>query len=67
MVTAEVLLNTLKTEGKEFLQFFTIICFDECHHTNLDHPYNKIMQLYLDIKLCQPTTPELPQVSILSY
>lgn len=44
-LTAKKLVNTIE---KGFLKAsdFTIIVFDECHHTDLAHPYSELMNLY---------------------
>lgn len=44
------------------LSTFTLIFFDECHHTMKNHSYSTIMKMYMDIKL-GPQPTELPQVA----
>ncbi|KAI1905223.1 hypothetical protein AGOR_G00013910 [Albula goreensis] len=43
------------------LSTFTLIFFDECHHTMKNHAYSAIMRMYMDIKL-GPDPSELPQI-----
>ena len=64
VVTAQILLNALK-EGKiESVLEFSLIVFDECHHSNKQHMYNEIMSRYLDLKLRENVdSSKLPQVS----
>ena len=62
VVTAKVLHNTLKQKEIDSIQKFSLIVFDECHHTQSDHPYNEIMHLYLDAKLNGVPVESLPQV-----
>lgn len=50
MVTAQILLNALR-DGIVSVTDFSLMVFDECHHTNDNHSYNMIMNRYLDIKL----------------
>ncbi|KAL3863075.1 hypothetical protein ACJMK2_004852 [Sinanodonta woodiana] len=63
VVTAQLLLNSLM-EGKiKSITQFSLLIFDECHHCHDDHAYNKIMQLYRDIKLTpEADTSSLPQI-----
>ncbi len=49
-LTAQKLINTLNENHFE-LSDFDILIFDEVHHCDLDHPYNKIMLIYLNEKL----------------
>ena len=50
LFTAQSFLNFL--EKKTFaLEQYTLIVFDECHHTDLKHPYNEVMLRYLHLKL----------------
>ena len=62
MVTAKVLHNTLKQKEIDSITKFSLIVFDECHHTQSDHPYNEIMYLYHDAKSTGIRTESLPQV-----
>ena len=43
VVTPQIFLNNLR-RGYFSLKEYSMIVFDECHHTNEDHPYNLIMQ-----------------------
>ncbi|KAJ8261274.1 hypothetical protein COCON_G00169970 [Conger conger] len=43
------------------LSTFTLIFFDECHHTMKNHSYSAIMKKYMDIKL-GPEPTKLPQI-----
>ncbi|XP_072176791.1 ATP-dependent RNA helicase DHX58-like [Diadema setosum] len=49
MITAQVLVNAL-IQGQFRLSDASMIVFDECHHTTLNHPYNEIMRQYLKDK-----------------
>ena len=62
VVTAQLLVNALMSRDVEITQF-SLLVFDECHHTNVKHPFNRIMHYYLDIKLGENTKHKaLPQV-----
>ncbi|KAH3787131.1 hypothetical protein DPMN_165251 [Dreissena polymorpha] len=63
VVTAQVLVNALKTGHIQSLTQFSLIVFDECHHSNKQHMYNEILWKYIEMKL-QPGTDvaALPQV-----
>lgn len=66
VVTAKVLHNTLKQKEINSITKFSLIIFDECHHTQLEHPYNEIMHIYFDAKTADKVEAEaLPQVSLL--
>ena len=50
VVTAKVLHNTLMQKDIDSIQKFSLLVFDECHHTQSDHPYNEIMHLYHEVR-----------------
>jgi ERCC4-related helicase len=60
VITAQILVNALAV-GDVQIEDFTLIVFDECHHSHAKHPYNQIMAHYLDLKL-EGRHRELPQV-----
>ncbi|KAL3863071.1 hypothetical protein ACJMK2_004848 [Sinanodonta woodiana] len=63
VVTAQLLLNSLMEGEIKSITQFSLLIFDECHHCHDDHAYNKIMQLYRDIKLTpEADTSSLPQI-----
>ncbi|KAL3863069.1 hypothetical protein ACJMK2_004847 [Sinanodonta woodiana] len=63
VMTAQLLLNSLMEGEIKSITQFSLLIFDECHHCHDDHAYNKIMQLYRDIKLTPGAdTSSLPQV-----
>ncbi|XP_078675654.1 ATP-dependent RNA helicase DHX58-like [Branchiostoma floridae x Branchiostoma belcheri] len=64
VATPEILLNALRDKTVNITDF-SLIVFDECHHTRKDAPYNKIMAEYLKIKLYDPQA-SLPQIVGLS-
>lgn len=49
MLTAQILVDALKSRRVKITDF-SLLIFDECHHTNKEHPYNEIMLTYLGIK-----------------
>ncbi|XP_030853694.1 probable ATP-dependent RNA helicase DHX58 [Strongylocentrotus purpuratus] len=60
MITSQVLVNAL-TQNEFKLPEVSMLVFDECHHTTLNHPYNEIMRHYLREKkavLVQQGVPE---------
>ncbi|XP_031569525.1 interferon-induced helicase C domain-containing protein 1-like, partial [Actinia tenebrosa] len=62
ILTAQILLNALVKNNLE-ISHITLLIFDECHHTNKDHAYNKIMQNYMAIKYLVATEDrKLPQI-----
>ncbi|XP_038061530.1 probable ATP-dependent RNA helicase DHX58 isoform X2 [Patiria miniata] len=54
MLTAQILLNALKS-NKIDIKDLDMLIFDECHHTDLKHPYNEIMKTYLKQKQRLPS------------
>lgn len=53
VLTAQKLVNGLEaTTGK--ITDFDMFIMDECHHTDLNHPYNKIMRFYHSLKRADP-------------
>jgi hypothetical protein len=48
VLTPQVMENALLAEGIVLLRCFTLMIFDECHHTTKNHPYNAIMAHYVD-------------------
>ena len=69
VMTPQILLNAIEKRDVESLKIFSLIIFDECHHTMRDHPYNAIMAHYLDEVLEANWNPDvikaLPQVQVL--
>nr|XP_045015921.1 antiviral innate immune response receptor RIG-I isoform X2 [Jaculus jaculus] len=61
ILTPQILVNNLKNGTIPSVSVFTLMIFDECHHTNKHHPYNMIMFSYLDQKLGGASAP-LPQI-----
>jgi len=61
VMTPQILLNALEEKHIDSLGAFSLIIFDECHHTIMDHPYNLIMYKYVD-KLLTNSDAKLPQV-----
>ena len=55
VLTAQILVDALK-EGRCSITDFSLLIFDECHHTQKGHPYNDIMSEYLAVKF-QPFEP----------
>ncbi|XP_053406756.1 antiviral innate immune response receptor RIG-I-like isoform X2 [Mercenaria mercenaria] len=51
VVTAQVLLNSLKLKEISSLKDFSLIVIDECHHTIGSHSYNQIMNRHIEMKL----------------
>ena len=62
-MTPQILVDALSrtTDRIESLTQFTLLVFDECHHTTKGHAYNKIMNFYMDEKFNQQSL-NLPQV-----
>ncbi|CAI9561910.1 unnamed protein product [Staurois parvus] len=61
--TAQILYNSLQNRSEEKhveLTDFTLLIIDECHHTQKDATYNKVMQIYLQKKL--ENERKLPQI-----
>lgn len=48
-MTAQILVDALKSR-RVAINDFSLLIFDECHHTDKGHPYNDIMLNYLEIK-----------------
>ncbi|WAR21586.1 DDX58-like protein [Mya arenaria] len=61
IVTAQVLLDSLVRKEIENICRFSLIIFDECHHTQSNHTFNQIMWLYLDMKFKKEVV-NLPQI-----
>ena len=63
VVTAQILVNALEDpESTVSLSGISLLIMDECHHTNKDHPYNKIMVQYMTLRLQPKRQKSLPQV-----
>ena len=63
VMTAQILVNALNDkEHMVALSDISLLILDECHHTQKEHPYNKIMEKYLALKLQPGTQHKLPQV-----
>lgn len=63
VVTAQVLVDALAKKEIDSITKFSLMIFDECHHTHANHPFNQIMSMYLDLKLDEKfDKTALPQV-----
>ena len=60
VLTGQILVNALRNKEISFSDI-NLLIIDECHHTNLDHPYNNLMRLYMAFKHETPK-PNLPQI-----
>jgi len=67
VMTPQIMENALSDNNASLLQLFSLLIFDECHHTNKKHPYNAIMSHYVDQVLQNEERKRpmyiLPQVS----
>ena len=64
VLTPQILVDALTAnEAQIEMSTFSLLIFDECHHADKGHPYNKVMALYLDKKL-EPGSI-LPQVQFI--
>ncbi len=60
-MTPAILDNALTHKRVENFEGLSLMIFDECHRTEREHAYNKIMSKYLGYKLTDPNA-KLPQV-----
>lgn len=72
VMTPRILENHLIRNGQEQLDMFSMLVFDECHHTRKDEPYNMLMRYYLKRKnirnarnIGEQSNVKLPQVHII--
>ncbi|XP_070540432.1 antiviral innate immune response receptor RIG-I-like [Ptychodera flava] len=61
VLTVQILENALRDNIISSLSVFTMLIFDECHHTQKLEPYNCIMARYRDMKIDDPKQPR-PQI-----
>ncbi|KAG7477062.1 hypothetical protein MATL_G00089250 [Megalops atlanticus] len=61
IMTPKILELNLEDGNIPGLSTFTLIFFDECHHTMKNHSYSAIMKMYMDLKL-GPEPAALPQI-----
>ena len=65
VLTAQILVNALKDkDNRVALSDISLLIFDECHHAQKGHPYNKVMEQYLALRLQPGSRHELPQVRL---
>src|SRR6218665_3898874 len=60
VLTAQKLINALDG-GSVKIEKFGMLIMDECHHTDLNHPYNKIMRFYHTLRQKNPDV-QLPMI-----
>ena len=61
VMTPKILENHLTPDKIPSLSAFSLIIFDECHHTRKGEPYNSVMKKYLQSK--KDGERNLPQVN----
>ncbi|XP_053407032.1 antiviral innate immune response receptor RIG-I-like isoform X1 [Mercenaria mercenaria] len=61
LFTPQILVNNLSTDVKS-LSVFSLMVFDECHHTRGSEPYSMLMKNYLMEKEKLKGTKNLPQI-----
>ncbi|KAL4231864.1 Caspase recruitment domain [Mactra antiquata] len=61
VVTAQVLLDAIINKEIDGISCFSLIVFDECHHTYANHTFNAIMGRYMDRKFLKDDAV-LPQI-----
>ncbi|XP_046564169.1 antiviral innate immune response receptor RIG-I-like isoform X2 [Haliotis rubra] len=59
-VTPQIIVDAIADKAIDSLSIFTLLVFDECHHVLSNHPTNRVMTKYLDLKL--EGMASLPQV-----
>jgi ATP-dependent RNA helicase DDX58 len=62
VMTPQILVDSIAKFNFQSLSKFTLMIFDECHHTNKQHPYNSIMASYMEEKYDDARAYLLPQV-----
>ncbi|KAH9492773.1 Antiviral innate immune response receptor RIG-I [Bulinus truncatus] len=67
VLTPMILVNNLREKSVR-MRHFSLLIFDECHHTRKDEPYNLLMMMYLKAKFKgnEKTRNSLPQIVGLS-
>lgn len=61
VMTPEILVNNININGLR-LNHFSLMVFDECHHTRKSEVYNVLMLKYLNVKHRGAAHTRLPQV-----
>lgn len=74
VMTPRILENHLEKRKQDHLDIFSLLVFDECHHTRKGEPYNTLMYHYLKRKKQidsaqrgEQTVVTLPQVSSVRF
>lgn len=62
VMTPQILVNHLKAGTITNICVFSLLVFDECHHTQKGEPYNSIMKRYLQLKCEGKEERPFPQV-----
>ncbi|NXJ66538.1 DDX58 helicase, partial [Rostratula benghalensis] len=61
VLTPQILVNSIEEGILSSLSIFTLMIFDECHNTTGNHPYNVLMNRYLEQKF-DSSANQLPQI-----
>ncbi|NXJ99600.1 DDX58 helicase, partial [Corythaixoides concolor] len=61
VLTPQILVNSIEEGIVSSLSIFTLMIFDECHHTTGNHPYSVLMTRYLEQKF-DSSANQLPQI-----